>query len=81
MTFKAPLHFFRFSRGRLLAHLDRLAEEASENEGMAEHATKASDPIRWERGRLMRSGGAWYYVAADEAGPPLHAARRTTWNA
>ncbi|MEI9904042.1 MAG: hypothetical protein WDN06_08680 [Asticcacaulis sp.] len=85
MMLKAPLHFFKLSRGQLLARLDRLAEEASENEGMAEHAAKAVDPIRWESGRLERSGGTWYYVAADETGPALHVTPRitprTTWNA
>lgn len=81
MTLKAPLHVFKFSRGHLRARLDRLAEEVSENEGMAEHVAKAGNPIRWESGRLVRSGGGWYHVTADEAGPLLYVARRTTWNA
>jgi hypothetical protein len=33
------------------ASLDKLAEEASENEGMGEHADKADDPQLWEDGR------------------------------
>ena len=69
MSLKAPLHYFKFSRGQLMARLDRLAEEASESEGMAEHPLKAADPIRWDAGRLERSGGKYYYVAADDTGP------------
>ena len=71
---KAPLHSFRYSRGTILARLDRLAEEASETDGMAEHADKADDPIRWENGRLTRSGGAWCYVVMDDSSQQLRIA-------
>jgi hypothetical protein len=39
----------------LRTDLDRIAEESSENEGMAEHAQKALDPIKWEKSRIQRS--------------------------
>jgi hypothetical protein len=39
------------------SNLDHTAEERSENEGMAEHAQKALDPIAWEEGRNRGSSG------------------------
>ena len=33
---------------------DRAAEERAENEGMPEHAAKASDPVRWSADRRTR---------------------------
>lgn len=48
----------------LRTDLDRTAEERSENEGMAEHAQKALDPIAWEEGRNRRSSGGDNIVSA-----------------
>ena len=57
----------------LRTDLDRAAEERSENEGMAEHADKALDPIAWEEGRILRSNGGDYILSTlpeerDEVG-------------
>ncbi|ESQ76679.1 hypothetical protein [Asticcacaulis sp. AC402] len=81
MTSTAPLHFFKVSRARIKARvsLDRLAEEVSENEGMAEHPAKGSDPIMWEKGRIRRFGGAWHYCAAEASGPG-YPAKRYPWS-
>jgi hypothetical protein len=35
---------------------DRAAEERSEDDGMAEHPSKARDPARWAAERRVRSG-------------------------
>ena len=45
------------SAGEDRAILERRAEEASENEGMAEHSEKSRDPARWDRERRVRSAG------------------------
>ena len=37
---------------------DLVAEERSEDDGMAEHAQKASDPVRWAEAAARRSAQA-----------------------
>lgn len=81
MTLKPTRYSFTFFGGQHRAALDRLAEEISENEGMAEHADKAQDPVQWERGRLRRTGSARRFLAADSFGAATKTERTTGRNA
>jgi hypothetical protein len=52
---------------------DRIAEERSENEGMAEHRSKTRNPVRWEfeRGRrVAQSAAPRQHLARNESSVP-----------
>ena len=78
MTLKAPVHLFKMSRGRRTQSL-RPAQPAGptgdivvQKINLRDHLANSRDAIRWDSGRIERSGAGWLYVAADDLGAGWH---------
>jgi hypothetical protein len=80
MHSRTPLHSFPFSRGTLLARLDRQAEDPSGTESVAGAAGTANAPIRWQDGGLTFGNGGWCYVV-DEICTTVRLVRKRRGNA